>query len=311
ADASVNGFWGNMKSYFVSLLKAWWGDAATDENDYCFEYLPLLTGDHSSYPTVMRQVDEGGGGYFLVGENPAVGSANAKLQRLGLSNLDWLVVRDFSLIESATWWKDGPEIETGEQRTEDIGTEVFFLPAAAHTEKDGSFTNTQRLLQWHHQAVEPGGDARSDLWFIYHLGRRIREKLAGPAGEMDRPVLDLTWDYPVKGPLDEPDAEAVLAEINGWDAEGRPLGSYLQLTDDGSTPSGCWIYARAYAGGVNQAARVGVSGDISADEAKDRASKTDRQLAERLPMPPHFFIDPTRKGGQEDALPAPEASRPR
>jgi formate dehydrogenase major subunit len=194
-------------------------------------------------------------GFFLFGENPAVGSANAKMQRLGMAKLDWLVVRDFSLIESATWWKDGPEIDTGEMRTEDIGTEVFFLPAAAYTEKQGSFTNTQRMLQWHHQAVEPGGDARSDLWFAYHLGRRIREKLAGSAEEMDRPVQDLTWDYPVKGPLDEPDAEAVLAEINGWDAEGRPLGSYLQLRDDGSTRCGCWIYAGVYADGVNQAAR--------------------------------------------------------
>ena len=184
-----------------------------------------------------------------------MGSANTKMQRLGMAKLDWLVVRDFSLIESATWWKDGPEIETGELRTEDIGTEVFFLPAAAHTEKDGSFTNTQRMLQWHHQAVEPGGDARSDLWFTYHLGRRIREKLAGSADEMDRPVQDLTWDYPVKGPLAEPDAEAVLAEINGWDPEGRPLGSYLQLKDDGSTRCGCWIYAGVYADGVNQAAR--------------------------------------------------------
>jgi formate dehydrogenase major subunit len=172
-----------------------------------------------------------------------------------MAKLDWLVVRDFSLIESATWWKDGPEIETGELRTQDIATEVFFLPAAAHTEKNGSFTNTQRMLQWHHQAVEPGGDARSDLWFTYHLGRRIREKLAGSADEMDRPVLDLTWDYPVKGPLDEPDAEAVLAEINGWDAQGHPLGSYLQLKDDGSTRCGCWIYAGVYADGVNQAAR--------------------------------------------------------
>ena len=102
------------------------------------------------------------------------------------------------MIESATWWKDGPEIETGEMRPEDIGTEVFFLPAAAHTEKSGSFTNTQRLLQWHHQAVEPAGDVRSDLWFTYHLGRRIRAKLAalhrrgGPAGA--RPDLGLPDD---------------------------------------------------------------------------------------------------------------------
>ncbi|HEY3035052.1 MAG TPA: molybdopterin dinucleotide binding domain-containing protein, partial [Streptosporangiaceae bacterium] len=210
---------------------------------------------HSTYETVMAQLAGDCRGFFLFGENPAVGSANAKMQRLGMAKLDWLVVRDFSLIESATWWKDGPEIDTGEMRTEDVGTEVFFLPAAAHTEKNGSFTNTQRMLQWHHQAVEPGGDARSDLWFAYHLGRRIREKLAGSAEEMDRPLQDLTWDYPVKGPLDEPDAEAVLAEINGWDAEGRPLSAYTELKDDGSTACGCWIYCGVYADGVNQAAR--------------------------------------------------------
>ncbi|HEY7360103.1 MAG TPA: formate dehydrogenase, partial [Streptosporangiaceae bacterium] len=255
AEAAAKGYWANMRAYTVSLLKAWWGRAATAGNDFCFDYLPRLTGSHSTYETVMAQLAGDCHGFFLFGENPAVGSANAKMQRLGMAKLDWLVVRDFSLIESATWWQDGPEIETGEMRTGDIGTEVFFLPAAAHTEKDGSFTNTQRMLQWHHQAVEPGGDARSDLWFTYHLGRRIREKLAGSADEMDRPVLDLTWDYPVRGPLEEPDAEAVLAEVNGWDAEGRPLGSYLQLTDDGSTPCGCWIYAGVYADGVNQAAR--------------------------------------------------------
>jgi formate dehydrogenase major subunit len=177
------------------------------------------------------------------------------MQRLGLASLDWLVVRDFSLIESATWWKDGPEIETGEMRTGDIKTEVFFLPAAAHTEKDGSFTNTQRMLQWHHAAVEPAGDARSDLWFAYHLGRRIREKLATSTDEMDRPVLDLTWDYPLKGAQQDPDADAVLAEVNGWDADGKPVASYTQLKDDGSTTAGCWIYCGARADGVNQAAR--------------------------------------------------------
>jgi formate dehydrogenase major subunit len=177
------------------------------------------------------------------------------MQRMAMANLDWLVVRDFSLIESATWWKDGPEIESGELRTEDIGTEVFFLPAAAHTEKDGSFTNTQRMLQWHHQAVEPPGDARSELWFLFHLGRIIREKLAASSTPRDRAVLDLTWDYPTKGEIAEPEAEAVLAEINGFDGEGRPLASYEQLEDDGSTACGCWIYCGVYADGVNQAAR--------------------------------------------------------
>jgi formate dehydrogenase major subunit len=103
--------------------------------------------------------------------------------------------------------------------------------------------------------VEPAGDARSDLWFTYHLGRRLREKLAGSADEMDRPVLDLTWDYPVAGPQDEPDADAVLAEVNGWDADRRPLASYTQLASDGSTACGCWIYCGVRADGVNQAAR--------------------------------------------------------
>jgi formate dehydrogenase major subunit len=255
AESVAKGFWANTRDYMVSLLKAWWGDAATADNDFCYDYLPRLTGSHSTYETVVAQMEGTCRGYFLFGQNPAVGSANGRMQRLGMANLEWLVVRDLSMIESATWWKNGPELETGEMRTEDIRTEVFFMPAAAHTEKSGTFTNTQRMLQWHHAAVEPAGDARSDLWFTYHLGRRIREKLAGSADEMDRPVLDLTWDYPVEGPQDDPSAEAVLAEVNGRDADGQPLSAYTQLKPDGSTSCGCWIYCGCYAGGVNQTAR--------------------------------------------------------
>ncbi len=251
--AMARGFWANTRAYMVSLLKAYWGPAASAGNDFCFGYLPLLTGDHSTYATVLAQLDGVCKGYFLMGQNPAVGSANARMKRLGMAKLDWLVVRDMTMIESATWWLDGPEIETGELRTEEIPTEVFFLPAAAHTEKSGSFTNTQRMLQWHHEAVKPAGDARSDLWFTYELGRRIRAKLASSDAAEDRPVLDLTWDYPeVDG---EPSAEAVLAEINGWDASGAPLSGFAGLKDDGSTTCGCWIYAGVYADHVNQAAR--------------------------------------------------------
>ena len=90
------------------------------------------------------------------------------------------------------------------------------MPAAAHIEKDGSFTNTQRLLQWHDKAVEPPGDCRSELWFFYHLGRQIREKLAGLAGAArpadPRPDLGLP---DARAQIEEPSAEAVLAEING------------------------------------------------------------------------------------------------
>jgi formate dehydrogenase major subunit len=173
-----------------------------------------------------------------------------------MAKLDWLVVRDFSKIESASFWYDGPEIETGELRAEDIGTEVFWLPAAAHTEKDGTFTNTQRLLQWHHKAIEPTGDARSELWFYYHLGRKIRERLADSTDPKDRPILDLAWDYPVEGPHDEPSAEAVLREISGWSSEtGQALSTFTDLKDDGSTTCGCWIYCGSYANEVNQTAR--------------------------------------------------------
>jgi formate dehydrogenase major subunit len=261
--ADTKGFWGNIDTYTVSLLKAWWGDAATADNDYCFGYLPRLSGGHSNYDTVTRQVEGKSEGYFLVGENPAVGTVNSRLSRIGLANLKWLVVRDLNMIESATFWKNAPELESGQLRTEDIATEVFFLPAAAHVEKDGSFTNTQRMLQWHHTAVEPTGDQRSELWFFYHLGRIIREKLAGSTDERDRPVLDLTWDYPTHGPTTEPSADAVLAEIGGWDADGTPLSSYTQLKTDGSTRCGCWIYCGCYQDGVNQPARRDPQGDRS------------------------------------------------
>lgn len=255
AAQTTTGFWGNSRAYMTSLLKAWWGDAATAGNDFAYDYLPRIDADHSTYKTVQRQIDQGGGGYFLVGQNPAVGSANAKMQRQGMANLDWLVVRDLVMIESATFWQDGPEVQTGEMRTEDVGTEIFFLPAASHTEKSGTFTNTQRMLQWHHEAVEPPGDARSELWFYYHLGRILKEKLAGSNDPRDRPLLDLVWDYPVDEETGEPSAEAVLAEVNGRGPDGAPLSSYTELRSDGSTTAGCWIYTGVYADGVNQSAR--------------------------------------------------------
>jgi formate dehydrogenase major subunit len=249
------GAWGSLRSYMVSLLKAWWGDAATLDNDFCFGHLPRINGDHSIYPTMVRMIDGDCQGLFAVGQNPVVGSANSALQRRALRSLRWLVVRDLVEIESASFWHDSPEHDTGEVRTEDIGTEVFFLPAAAHTEKDGSFTNTQRLLQWHHKAVEPPDDCRSETWFAYHLIKRIREKLAGSSEARDRAVLELTWDYPLTGPHEEPDPDAVLQEIGGRKADGSFVASYEELADDGSTACGSWIHAGIYADGVNQAAR--------------------------------------------------------
>lgn len=252
------GYWAEAETYAVNLLKAWWGEAATAENDWAFDYLPRLSGAHGTYQTMMAMLQDEVDGFFLLGQNPAVGSANGRMQRLAMSHLKWLVVRDFSMIESATWWKEGPEIDSGELRTEDIATEVFFLPAANHTEKSGSFTQTQRLVQWRHQAVPPPGDAMSELHFLFELGRRIRARLAGSTDPRDRPLLDLTWDYPTDA-HGEPDPEAVLREINGFHVSGpeagRPLSSYLEMRADGSTAGGCWIYSGVLADGINQAAR--------------------------------------------------------
>ncbi|GAB2539242.1 molybdopterin-dependent oxidoreductase [Brachybacterium huguangmaarense] len=252
------GFWANAETYTVNLLKAWWGDHATAENDYCFDYLPRLTGAHSTYQTLERMLDHAIDGYFILGQNPVVGSANGRLQRRGMSNLKWLVVRDYYMIESATWWKDGPEVESGELRSEDIGTEVFFMPAANHMEKSGSFTQTQRMLQWRDQGATPPDDAISELQFIHELGQRIREKLKDSTDPRDRPLLDLTWDYPLDE-HGEPDAEAVLMEINGryltGEKAGEPLPGFVDMKGDGSTSGGCWIYSGVFKDGVNQARR--------------------------------------------------------
>lgn len=252
------GYGYEVDAYMVSLLKEYFGDAATPENDFGFCWLPRIDGDHGTYRTVMDMIDGKVSGYFVLGQNPAVGSAHGKLQRLGLANLDWLVVRDLNEIETATFWRDSPEIETGEIVPEQCRTEVFLMPAAAHVEKEGTFTQTQRMLQWRTKAVEPTGDRRSELWFAYHLGRLVRERLAGSTDERDVPVQRLAWDYgaEAKGDWAEPSADEVLRRINGHDlTTGRLLDSYLDIKADGTTAAGCWIYSGVYAGGENLAAR--------------------------------------------------------
>jgi formate dehydrogenase major subunit len=253
---SPTGWWSEFPKYIVSLLKAYFGDAATRENDWLFDTLPRMTGDHSHMATVADMADGKVKGYFVLGENPTVGSMHGALHRKAMRRLDWCVVRDFQPTETAEFWRVGPEYDRGEVRTEDVKTEVFFLPAAAHTEKDGSFTNTQRLLQWHHKAIEPRGDCRSELWFAYHLGKRLKRLYADSTAERDRPVRALAWGYGEHGPTADPSAEAVLSEINGYTLpDGKPVPGFAALKDDGSTACGCWIYSGCFKDGVNQTAR--------------------------------------------------------
>jgi formate dehydrogenase major subunit len=250
------GWWSHFDEYIVSLLKAWFGDAATPESDFGFAHLPKLTGNHSHYPTMLRALDGGLDGLFVMGQNPAVGSIHSGLQRRALAALRWLVVRDLTDLETAFFWRDSPEIRSGELRTEDIGTEVFLMPCAGHVEKAGHFTNTQRLLQWRDKAIDPPGDARSELHFMFHLGRRLKAHYADSERERDWPMRHLAWDYTVEGPQEEPDPEEVLREISGFEvATGREVDGFPDLKADGSTACGCWIYSGCFAGGVNQTRR--------------------------------------------------------
>ena len=153
-------------------------------------------------------------------------------------------------IESANFWRESPEIERGELKTEEIETEVFFFPAAGHAEKEGAFTNTQRLLQWREKAVDPPGDCRSDAWFMHQLALRLIAKAKASNDPIDEPLRALDWWYP-EDELGEPKMEAVLAEINGWYTEpaaqtstpARMTGLFSARSrrQSASRPAGQWF----------------------------------------------------------------------
>jgi formate dehydrogenase major subunit len=244
---SDRGWWANFGKYIVSLLKAYYGDAAIRDNEFGFDWLPRVTGDHSHLGYWLDMADGKLEGLFVIGQNPAVGAPNSRLERKALAKLKWLVVRDLVEIETASFWYDSPEVERGELVTGEIGTEVFLMPAAGHAEKEGTFTNTQRLLQWREKAVEPPGDARSEAWFIVHLGRRLKEKAARDRRAMNEGLNALWWDYETEGPHAEPKMEEILKEINGWTiADHKLVGGFKELKDDGSTACGCWIYSGVF-----------------------------------------------------------------
>jgi len=265
--AKPTGWWSNWPKYAVSQMKAWFGDAATAENGWAFDYLPLNTGDHSHMPLFFTMKDGGVEGLILWGQNPAVGGQNAALQRAALGKLKWMICQDLFETESAAFWKrEGVDPAT-------IPTEIFFMPAAGVAEKPGSFTNTMRLVQWHEKAVDPPDDARSDLSLAWNLGKRVKELYKDSTRKIDRPVLDITWDYESDDPheraLGEPDAEKVLREINGYVvATGEHMKTFADLKDDGTTAAGAWIYTGCFpAPGQNHTRRRTGDGWVSLEWA--------------------------------------------
>jgi formate dehydrogenase major subunit len=129
-----------------------------------------------------------------------------------------------------------PEVQRGDLRTEDIETEVFLMPAAGHVKKEGTFTNTQRLLQWREKAVDPPGDARSENWFMYHLWRRVAEKAKLDPSPSNAGLLALTMTYTLEGDHREPSSPEILQEINGWTvADHKLVSGFGELKADGSS----------------------------------------------------------------------------
>lgn len=259
-ETQPTGYWANTPKFMVSYLKSMYGAAATRENHFGYDWHPKIIGDHSHMPMFVAMNEGRVKGMYCVGQNPAT-SLNAKLERSGLRKLDWLVVKDNWLHETAMFWKTAPEVRSGEVATADIQTEVFFFPSSQVAEYDGSFTNTQRLLQWHYKAVEPPGDCRSDLYFTYELGKRLKRLYADSALPRDQGFKHLTWDFesddPQQRQLGEPGSEKILKEINGYYSAdpARHLKKADDLADDGSTSCASWIYCGVYpAPGQNRSA---------------------------------------------------------
>jgi formate dehydrogenase major subunit len=248
-ETPKGGYWVNKPKFFVSLLKAFYGDAATVDNDFGYDWIPKRAkADAYSHQHIFVDMYNGViKGFLADGQNPAVGGPNAKLARAAMQKLDWLVVKDIFLTETADIWK-APGVNP-----KDVKTEVFFLPAAPAAEKDGSLTNTMRLIQWHEKAVTPPGDVTSDAEFFCSLAQRLQKLYAGSTKGRDKGFLGANFKYG-DNPK-EPDMQLVLREINGFATEeiadkdgkvvykkGQPLNTFAHMTDDGKTAGGCWIY---------------------------------------------------------------------
>ena len=250
SEASARGYWANMPKFLVSYLKSMYGAAATTENDFGYSWHPKISGDHSHMPMIVAMAKGHVQGMLCIGQNPAT-SINAGLERQGLRKLKWLVVKDNFITETASFWNKAPEIASKDIKPEEIQTEVFFFPSAQVAELEGSFTNTQRMLQWHFRAADPPGDCRSDAWFTYQLGLRLKKLYSHSSLTRDQGIQNLVWDYDPVAPENipgEPDVEKVLKEINGFHTRNpdKHLTGFAELKDDGSTACASWIYCGVF-----------------------------------------------------------------
>jgi formate dehydrogenase major subunit len=250
-ETPKTGYWSNKPKFLVSMLKAWWGEHATKENDFDYDYLPKVESPANHYWMALFEAMYAGKiqGLWILGQNPAVSGPNSRLEREALKKLKWMVVQEIFDTETCSFWR-APGVNPA-----DIKTEVFILPAADAMEKEGSIVTSGRLIQWRPKVAEAPGVALPDDQIINRIALKLKELYKANPGPFADPILHLHWDYGK-----ELNAEKVAQEINGRaladvkDPQGNILankGDILKtfgvLQADGTTSCGCWIYAGYFA----------------------------------------------------------------
>jgi formate dehydrogenase major subunit len=238
--------------YLVNTLKAFFGDAATFENDYRYEWLPKRDAakDYGTMPMFEDALAGKLKVLWVVGQNPGVTLPNLKLVFDAMAKLETLVVQEIWETETAAFWKrPGVDPKT-------INTEVILLPAAFFMEKNGTISNSGGMVQWRHAAVKPPGESKPDGEIVDLVFRQVRDLVKDSTKPQDEIVQKAFWTYTT--------AEDVLREINGYALRDNPetglkkgdlVRKVSDLRSDGSTSSGCWIYAGVFGGGENLSKR--------------------------------------------------------
>jgi formate dehydrogenase major subunit len=267
--ASTN-FWSNTDRFTVSQLKAYYGASATGQNEFGYQMHPKLPRGDAGYENwswayIFDRMYRGDmEGFFSFGMNPVSNGPHSKKAIAALARLKYLIVAENFEQETASFWREDILALAG-RTPEDVQTEVFMLPAANFAEKDGSFVNSARWIQWKWKAVDPPGQAKPDQEIVGRIFLKIRELYEKENGAFPDPVRSLNWWY--SNPA-SPSLEEVAKEINGWaiadvkDASGavtlragQQLGRFLDARADGTTLSGNWLYIGMYTDAGNLTAR--------------------------------------------------------
>ena len=240
------------RRFLINMLKAFFGDAATAENDFAYAWLPKRSAskDYNTLGIFESALAGTMKVLWIIGQNPAVTTPNLKVTFDAMAKLETLVIQEIWETETAAFWKR-PGVDP-----RSITTEVFLLPAAFFMEKNGTITNSGGLVQWRNAAVKPPGLAMPDGEIVDYLFRRVRDLVHDSKDPKDEIVRKASWTYL--------SAEDVLREMNGYalrdiPASGLKAGDLVtkvaDLQPDGSTSSGAWLYAGIFAGGVNLSRR--------------------------------------------------------